>query len=78
MQKIVSAMVRVIALVAHIAQAVTSFTSGLYVSGVIGASLIGAQLYSPKTFKRVFNVSPWVVSGIGSILWLFVAVVELW
>ena len=77
MQKIVSVTLRTVAIVVHLAQAVTSFTAGLYVSGVVGATLIGAQIYSPTTFRELFRVSSWAVSVIGSIIWLFIAVAEI-
>jgi len=71
-------MIRVILLIFHLGQAVTSFTAGIYISGVIGAALMGAQLYSPVTFRSLFKVNPWIVSAVGSVLWLIVAIVELW
>jgi hypothetical protein len=78
MQKIVSVTLRTVAIVVHLLQALTSFTAGLYLSGVVGATLIGVQIYNPTTFRELFRVSSWVVSVIGSIIWLLVAVGELW
>lgn len=73
----ISVTLRVVATIIHLAQAVISFTAGLYFSGIVGAMLLGAQLYAPKTFKDLFKVRTWIVSVIGSIIWLFIAVAEI-
>lgn len=78
MQKIVGVIVRVVLFLFHLSQAVISFTAGIYVSGVIGATLMGGQLYDPEIFRSLFKVSPWIVSVVGSVLWLVVVIMELW
>lgn len=77
MQVVIKTLLRIFALLFHLFQAVISLTAGLYVSAVIGALLFGVYIYDLQTIRRIFHTNPFIISSIGSIAWICVAIVEL-
>lgn len=77
MQKTMNMVFKVFAIIVHIFQGVVSSTADLYFSLIIAATLIGMYMFDSKTFKGLFLVPQWVVSCVGSIVWLVLAAIEI-
>jgi hypothetical protein len=69
--------VRVALICFHVVQYLVTWSAGLAISSVIAALLIGAQVLPRDHFVKTFRVRPMLVSQLGSLVWIFVAFVEM-
>ena len=68
---------RILAFIFHLLQVVISIIAGLYISAVIAALAGGVYLHNFQTIRRLYHVSPLVISSVGTIAWIIAAVVEI-
>lgn len=59
------------------AQGLVSMSGSFWTSTVIASILLGFHLYNADEFRKLFKVSPWLVSLVGSILWFGVILIEI-
>jgi len=69
-------MIRVFALLFHLLQVVISLTAGVYVSMLVAAVVTGAFFNDFATIRRIFRMSPLLLSIVGTIVWLVVVLIE--
>ena len=68
---------RFLLFIVHIAQGLISISGSFWISAFIASVLVGSHLYSTDDFRRLFRISPWLASLLGSILWFGVILFEI-